>query len=111
MTRVRIAFSAAAVFAWDFAFAAAAMRKAARQLGWKATTIGMIGAGHGSMVVVSGTREAPEEHGTVFNDAMNDRMRAALHKVWGEPDPAPVQRGSVALMTQKFRAAVARNGP
>ncbi|MFF8919099.1 DUF6415 family natural product biosynthesis protein [Streptomyces sp. NPDC015032] len=40
-------------------------------------------------------------------DAMNDRMRAALHKVWGEQGPVPVQRGSVALMTQEFRAAVA----
>ncbi|MFJ2598631.1 hypothetical protein [Streptomyces erythrochromogenes] len=29
-------------------------------------------------------------------------------KVWGELGPAPVQRGSVALMTQEFRAAVAR---
>lgn len=37
--------------------------------------------------------------------AMNDKMRAALHKVWGEPGPAPVQRGSVPLMTQEFRAA------
>ncbi|MEV6250628.1 hypothetical protein AB0M38_31275 [Streptomyces sp. NPDC051742] len=85
----------------------AAMRKAARQLGWKVTTIGMIGTRHGTMVVVQDTREVPEEHQAVLNDAMNDRMRAALHKVWGEPGPAPVQRGSVALMTQEFRAAVA----
>ncbi|MER8091340.1 hypothetical protein ACIO6T_34640 [Streptomyces sp. NPDC087532] len=42
---------------------------------------------------------------------MNDRMRAALHEIWGEPDPAPVQRGSVALMMQKFRAVVAQNSP
>ncbi|MEV7960463.1 hypothetical protein ACIOHC_43695 [Streptomyces sp. NPDC088252] len=60
------------------------------------------------MVAVSDTREAPEEHSVAINDAMNDRMRAALHKVWGEPGPAPVQRGSVALMTQEFRAAVAQ---
>jgi hypothetical protein len=73
------------------------MRKAARQLGWKVTTIGMIGTRHGTMVVVQDVREAPEEHQAVLNDAMNDRMRAALHKVWGEPGPAPVQRGSVAL--------------
>ncbi|MFE7045585.1 hypothetical protein ACFU9X_41110 [Streptomyces atratus] len=35
----------------------AAMRKAARQLGWKATTIGMIGTRHGTVVAVSDTRE------------------------------------------------------
>ncbi|MFB9523159.1 hypothetical protein [Streptomyces cremeus] len=40
---------------------------------------------------------------------MNERMRAALHKMWDEPGPAPVQRGSVPLMTQ-VRAAVARTG-
>ncbi|MFE6153684.1 hypothetical protein [Streptomyces sp. NPDC057889] len=85
----------------------AAMRKAARQLGWKVTTIGMIGTRHGTMVVVQDVREVPEEHQGVLNDAMNDRMRAALHKVWGEQGPAPVQRGSVALMTQEFRAVVA----
>ncbi|WP_328380516.1 hypothetical protein OHB13_37505 (plasmid) [Streptomyces sp. NBC_00440] len=85
----------------------AAMRKAAWQLGWKVTTIGMIGTRHGTMVVVQDVREVPEEHKAVLNDAMNDRMRAALHKVWGEQGPAPVQRGSVALMTQEFRAAVA----
>lgn len=85
----------------------AAMRKAARQLGWKVTTIGMIGTRHGTMVVVQDVREVPEEHQAVINDAMEDRVRAALHKVWGEPGPAPVQRGSVALMTQEFRAAVA----
>ncbi|MFE7617567.1 hypothetical protein [Streptomyces sp. NPDC057496] len=85
----------------------AAMRKAARQLGWKVNTIGMIGTRHGTVVVVQDVREVPEEHQAVINDAMNDRMRAALHKVWGEQGPAPVQRGSVALMTQEFRAAVA----
>ncbi|WP_405681954.1 hypothetical protein [Streptomyces sp. NBC_00057] len=42
----------------------AAMRKAARQLGWKATTIGMIGTRHGTMVAVSDTREVPEENDT-----------------------------------------------
>ncbi|MEV8311676.1 hypothetical protein AB0P36_31155 [Streptomyces flavidovirens] len=41
---------------------------------------------------------------------MNDKLRAALHEVWGEPAPAPVQRGSVPLMTQEFRAAVAQSG-
>ncbi|NUK03219.1 hypothetical protein HRW21_23670 [Streptomyces lunaelactis] len=85
----------------------AAMRKAARQLGWKVTTIGMIGTRHGTVAVVQDVREVPEEHQAVINDAMNDRMRAALHKLWGEQGPAPVQRVSVALMTQEFRAAVA----
>ncbi|MFZ3491755.1 hypothetical protein ACODT5_00685 [Streptomyces sp. 5.8] len=86
----------------------AAMRKAARQLGWKAVTLGMIGTRHGTMVVVSDNRELPEEHRAVVEAVMDDKMRAALHKVWGEPGPAPVQRGSVPLMTQEFRAAVAQ---
>ncbi|MGA5069159.1 hypothetical protein ACPB9E_36295 [Streptomyces exfoliatus] len=62
------------------------------------------------MVVVQDVRDVPEEHRAVLNDAMNERMRPALHKMWGEPGPAPVQRGSVALMTQEFRAAVATTG-
>lgn len=85
----------------------AAMRKAARQLGWKATTIGWIGTRHGTMVAVQDTREVPDEHKAAVAAAMNDRMRAALHKAWGEPGPAPVERGSVALMTQEFHAAIA----
>ncbi|MFE4874519.1 hypothetical protein [Streptomyces sp. NPDC056682] len=85
----------------------AAMRKAARQAGWRATTFGWIGTRHGAMVGVSDRREVPEGHSAVINTAMNEKVRAALHKVWGEPGPAPVQRGSVALMTQEFRAAVA----
>ncbi|MEU7297677.1 hypothetical protein AB0A76_31525 [Streptomyces exfoliatus] len=58
----------------------AAVRKAARRLGWKVTTIGLIGTRHGTMVVVQDVREVPEEHLAVLNDAMNERMRAALHK-------------------------------
>ncbi|MFD4260705.1 hypothetical protein ACFWR9_24560 [Streptomyces sp. NPDC058534] len=85
----------------------AAMRKAAKQLGWKVTTLGWIGTRNGTMVAVQDTREVPDEHRAVVDAAMNDKLRAALHKVWGEPGPAPVQRGSVPLMTQEFRAAVA----
>ncbi|MGP4090394.1 hypothetical protein [Streptomyces sp. KR55] len=59
------------------------------------------------MVAVQDTRVVPEEYRPVVDAAMNERMSAALAKVWGEPGEAPVQRGSVALMTQEFRAAVA----
>lgn len=86
----------------------AAMRKAARQLGWKVTTIGWIGTRYGTMVAVQDTRDVPAEHKAAVDAAMNRRVRAVLHKVWGEPGPVPVQRGSVALMTQEFRAAVAK---
>ncbi|SHN34482.1 hypothetical protein [Streptomyces yunnanensis] len=86
----------------------AAMRKAARQLDWKVTTIGWIGTRHGTMVAVQDVREVPEPYQAAVADAMNERMRAALHKVWGESGRASVQRGSVALMTQEFRAAVAQ---
>ncbi|MFF1498219.1 hypothetical protein [Streptomyces sp. NPDC058304] len=83
----------------------AAMRKAARQLGWKVTTIG---TRHGTMAAVQDTREVPDTYLAAVEKAMNDKLRAALHKVWGEPGPAPVQGGSVPLMTQEFRAAVAQ---
>ena len=89
----------------------AAMRKAARALGWKVNTSGMIGTKHGTVVVVQDVREVPDEYTSVVNDAMNERMSAALHKVWGEPGEPPVQRGTVALMTQEFRAAVATTEP
>ncbi|MEU9405790.1 hypothetical protein AB0E08_08795 [Streptomyces sp. NPDC048281] len=85
----------------------AAMRKAARQLGWKVTTIGWIGTRFGTMVAVQDTRDVPEEHRPAVDAAMEQRLSAALAKVWGESGEAPVERGSVALMTQEFRAAVA----
>ncbi|MFF3343654.1 hypothetical protein [Streptomyces flavidovirens] len=88
----------------------AAMRKAAKQLGWKVTTIEWTGTRNGTMVGVQDTREVPEEYRAVVDEAMNDKLHAALHKVWGEPAPAPVQRGSVALMTHEFRAAVSQSG-
>lgn len=84
----------------------AAMRKAARTLGWKVTTLGWIGTQHGTMVGVQDVREVPKQYAAAVNESMNERIRAALHRVWGEQAPAPVQRGSVALMTQEFRAAV-----
>lgn len=85
----------------------AAMRKAARQLGWKVTTIGWIGTRFGTMVAVQDTRDVPEEYRPVVDAAMHERMSAALAKVSGQLGEVPVQRGSVALMTQEFRAAVA----
>jgi hypothetical protein len=90
----------------------AAMPKAAKQLGWKVTTIGWIGTRNGTMIAVQDTCEVPDEFRAVVGEAMNDKLRAALHKVWGEPGPVPVpvQRGSVPLMTQEFRAAVAQDG-
>ncbi|MET7695892.1 hypothetical protein ABZT06_49990 [Streptomyces sp. NPDC005483] len=85
----------------------AAMRKAARQLDWKVETIGWIGTRFGTMVAVRDTREVPSEHRTVVDAAMYERMSAAMARVSSEPREVPVQRGSVALMTQEFRAAVA----
>ncbi|MFI6690038.1 hypothetical protein [Streptomyces sp. NPDC050485] len=88
----------------------AAVEHGGGAVGWKAATFGWIGTRFGTMVGVSDRRELPEEHSAVINAAMNEKMRAAVHKVWGEPGLAPVQRGSVALMTQEFRAAVAQTG-
>lgn len=85
----------------------AAMRTAARQLDWKVETIGWIGTRHGTMVAVRDTREVPEEHRVVVDAARYERMSAAVARVSSKPGEAPVQRGSAALMTQEFRAAVA----
>ncbi|MGW7054544.1 hypothetical protein [Streptomyces sp. NPDC054888] len=49
------------------------------------------------MAGVQDKREVPAEYRAVVDEAMNDKVLAALHKVWGEPGPAPVQRGSVTL--------------
>jgi hypothetical protein len=85
----------------------AAMRKAARQLGWKVTTIGQAGTRHGTMVAVQDTREVPDAFRAVVSAVMNDKLRAALHHVWDEPGPASDRTGSVPQMTQEFRAAIA----
>ncbi|MFJ8273822.1 hypothetical protein ACIQ8G_26670 [Streptomyces sp. NPDC094154] len=67
----------------------AAMRKAARQLGWKVTTIGLIGTRFGTMVAVQDTREVPEEYRPVVDAAMERRMSAAVARVSGEHSEAP----------------------
>ncbi|WP_406132294.1 hypothetical protein [Streptomyces sp. NBC_00989] len=85
----------------------AAMRKAARKLDWKVETIGWIGTRFGTMIAIQDTREVPEPYRAVVEAAMYERMSAAVARVPSELDEAPVQRGSVALMTQEFRAAVA----
>ncbi|MFD7169265.1 hypothetical protein [Streptomyces violascens] len=85
----------------------AAMRKAARKLGWKVNTMALIGTKRGTMVFVQDLREVPEQYAKAVNDDMDDRIRAALHRVWGEEGTPPVQRRTVTLMTQEFRAAVA----
>ncbi|MFE3327952.1 hypothetical protein [Streptomyces sp. NPDC059176] len=64
----------------------AAMRKAARQLGWKATTVGMIGTRFGTMVAVQDTRDVPVGYRPMVDAAMEKRMSAALARVWGESD-------------------------
>ncbi|WP_406834878.1 hypothetical protein ACICHK_00385 [Streptomyces sp. AHU1] len=87
------------------------MRRAARRLGWKVTTIGMIGTRFGTMVAIQDTREVPEEFRAVVEAAMYERMGAAVVRISGEPGEVPVQRGSITLMTQEFRAAVASATP
>lgn len=56
----------------------AAMRKAARQLGWKVETIGWIGTRFGTMIAVRDTRQVPGEHRTVVDAVMYERMSAAV---------------------------------
>ncbi|WP_063801999.1 hypothetical protein [Streptomyces sp. WM6378] len=85
----------------------AAMRRAARSLNWKVETAGWPGTQHGTIVLVHDRREVPEPYARVVNDDMNDRVRAALHRVWDEHGEPPVQRRTPTLQTQEFRAAVA----
>ncbi|MEU2625181.1 hypothetical protein ABZ642_45020 [Streptomyces sp. NPDC007157] len=85
----------------------AAMRKAARQLDWNVETIGWIGTRFGTMIALRDTREVPEVYRTAVDAAMCEQMSAAVARVSAESGEAPVLRGSVALMTQEFRAAVA----
>ncbi|MER5218278.1 hypothetical protein ABT063_49290 [Streptomyces sp. NPDC002838] len=85
----------------------AAMRKAARHLDWKVETVGWIGTRFGTMVAIQDTRELPEAYRAVVEAARYERMSAAVSRVSAEPGDTPVQGGSVALMTQEFRAAVA----
>ncbi|MFF4053502.1 hypothetical protein ACFYZ5_43545 [Streptomyces chartreusis] len=84
----------------------AAMRRAARQLGWRVETIGWIGTRFGTMVAIQDTRQVPTEYRAVVDAALHERMRAAMAKAESEPGESPPQRGSAGLMTQEFRAAV-----
>jgi hypothetical protein len=83
------------------------MDHTARQLDWKVETIGWIGTRFGTTVALRDTREVPREHRPVVDAAMYERMSAAVAAVSSEPSEVSVQRGSVALMTQEFRAAAA----
>ncbi|MFG2681303.1 hypothetical protein [Streptomyces sp. NPDC048392] len=85
----------------------AAMRRAARQLDWQVESIGWIGTRFGTMIAIRDRREVPEAYRTVVDAARYERMSAAVARVSAESGEVPVQRGSAALMTQEFRAAVA----
>ncbi|MFE2639523.1 hypothetical protein ACFXKF_32975 [Streptomyces scopuliridis] len=85
----------------------AALRRAARTLDWRVQTIGWVGTQHGTIVAVYDRREVPEPYAKAVADDMNARMRAALHRVWGEESQPPEERRTVAFQTQEFRAAIA----
>jgi hypothetical protein len=53
------------------------MRKAARQLGWKVTTIGRAGTRPGTVVAVQDTREVPDAFRAVVSGATNDRRHCS----------------------------------
>ncbi|MER8226374.1 hypothetical protein ABTZ58_38975 [Streptomyces sp. NPDC094143] len=85
----------------------AAMRKAAKQLRWKVTTIGWTGTRNGTVIAVQDTREVPDG----FRARRGDERQAerGAPQGLGRTGPGAVQRGSVPLMTQESRAAVARD--
>lgn len=43
----------------------------------------MIGTRHDTVVVVQDAREVPDQYAAAVDDAMNERLRAALHKTYG----------------------------
>ncbi|MGP3953853.1 hypothetical protein [Streptomyces sp. 7N604] len=92
----------------------AAVRKAARQLGWKVNTLGMIGTRHGTIVTVPDLREVPEEYAAVVNDDMNERMGAARAQGVGRAGRGarPAQHGRPAYPgVPRRRRRVERPGP
>ncbi|MGW0538204.1 hypothetical protein [Streptomyces sp. NPDC003032] len=96
----------------------AALRKAARQLGWTSRTYGFGGGPEdaSALIGIYDTREAPEPYAQV----VEQRMRAAVERgsvrlagLLGGDRPAPGTpplRGTPVLQTKEFMAAVAEHG-
>ncbi|MEU5239715.1 hypothetical protein ACH4UR_25345 [Streptomyces lydicus] len=87
------------------------LRAAARQLGWKTETYGMVGTQLGTMVGVVDRRDVPAPFAEVVQSDMARRMRAAVDRVGRlgtEPVKPPPAAGTDPHMpTAAFRIAYA----
>ncbi|MET9088974.1 hypothetical protein ABZX77_45060 [Streptomyces sp. NPDC004237] len=93
----------------------AAMRRAARQLGWRAQTVGRAGE-HLAVVIVQDIREAPaeyadaleEDHQRVGREMVQRMSAAADEQALNASGPSPVERQTEAFL-QAARSARAAN--
>ncbi|MEU9337947.1 hypothetical protein AB0D49_33100 [Streptomyces sp. NPDC048290] len=96
----------------------AALRKAARELGWRFGTYGF-GGGQGSttLIGIHDKREIPEPYARVVEEHRQRQMRAAVERVYarysdlaGSAPPSPPLRGTPVAQTKEFLAAVTDQG-
>ncbi|MEU5417886.1 hypothetical protein [Streptomyces sp. NPDC020667] len=87
----------------------AALRAAARELGWKAETFGWTGTIHGTMVGVTDRRTPPAPFDSVVDADRQRRMRDAVDRVGrpGTPSLPPTDEPSARLPTEEFLTAYA----
>ncbi|MFE8910847.1 MULTISPECIES: hypothetical protein [Streptomyces griseus group] len=98
----------------------AALRKAARELGWTFGTYGFGGGQEGTttLVGIHDKREVPAPYAKVVEKHRQAQMRAAVDRVsarYSAPDgstptPSPPLRGTPVVQTKEFLAAVAEHG-
>ncbi|MEV4505476.1 hypothetical protein [Streptomyces klenkii] len=87
----------------------AALRAAARELGWKTETFGWTETIRGTMVGVTDRRTPPSPFDSFVDADRQRRMRKAVERVGppGAPSPPRSDEPSVRLPTQKFLTAYA----
>ncbi|MEU7028919.1 hypothetical protein AB0A60_19790 [Streptomyces sp. NPDC046275] len=98
----------------------AALRKAARELGWTFGTYGFGGSREGSttLIGIHDKREVPEPYAKVVEEHRQQQMRAAVDRMSARysaldssaPASSPPLRGTPVVQTKEFLAAVADHG-
>ncbi|MFE0779081.1 hypothetical protein [Streptomyces sp. NPDC058861] len=98
----------------------AALRKAARELGWTFGTYGFGGGREGSTTLIGiyDKREIPGPYAKAVEEHRQRQMRAAVDRVSARysaldgsaPAPSPPLPGTPVVQTKEFLAAVAEHG-
>ncbi|EDY48866.1 hypothetical protein [Streptomyces clavuligerus] len=97
----------------------AALRKAARELGWTFGTYGFDGGPEGATLIgIHDKREAPEPYAKAVEEHRQRQMRAAVDRASARysalsgpaPAPSPPLPGTPVVQTKEFLAAVADHG-